>query len=364
MSLQWYVEPMQAYSGDLWGEWHQIASQWHKENPMLDARFVETICDFFADNIFIAKGIADQQLKVLMLLERSSKNVWTAFKPSQCQVALIVSQKVEDFFLERLMKAIPGWCIKLDLFALDPLEHSNLIKNISKQDQSNYCLNIDIDCTLSFDDYWQARPKKLRQNISRYEKRVSRELETPVFKVVTEPGDVVRATDKYGMLESQGWKGKNKTALHPGNSQGQFYRRLMEKFAVSENAIVFELFIAGKLVASRLTIFTDDKLIALKTTYDESYRKHAIGRLLLFRVIEYLMNNKIAATLDFYTNATPEQQDWATNSRHQYNASIFRFSFLSSLSLWAKKIKSVKKHFGQVRGSKDKQASQKVTKKD
>ena len=106
------------------------------------------------------------------------------------------------------------------------------------------------------------------------------------WRQYAEPDAIVAAVDRYSVLESAGWKGRNGTALHPDNLQGEFFRRVMQRFAHRASARVWELWIDGQLAASRLAIGTPDMLVMLKTTYDEQLARYAPGMLLLRQVIE------------------------------------------------------------------------------
>ena len=134
------------------------------------------------------------------------------------------------------------------------------------------------------------------------------------WRQYAEPDAIVAAVDRYSVLESAGWKGRNGTALHPDNLQGEFFRRVMQRFAHRASARVWELWIDGQLAASRLAIGTPDMLVMLKTTYDEQLARYAPGMLLLRRVIEEEFTAARHRRIEFYTNATPAQHAWATDS--------------------------------------------------
>src|SRR5690606_19533647 len=58
-----------------------------------------------------------------------------------------------------------------------------------------------------FDAYWNARSRDLRQNMRRYMKRVEREGFMPAIRAVVDSGSIGDAVDRFGELESLGWKG-------------------------------------------------------------------------------------------------------------------------------------------------------------
>ena len=67
-----------------------------------------------------------------------------------------------------------------------------------------------------------------------------------------------------------------------------------------------------------------DEMVILKTTYDEEFSNYATGRILLYRTAQHVFENRISSRIDFYTNATRDQLEWATGSREMYNLSIYK----------------------------------------
>ncbi|MEN6585600.1 MAG: GNAT family N-acetyltransferase, partial [Sulfuricella sp.] len=86
-----------------------------------------------------------------------------------------------------------------------------------------------------------------------------------------------------------------------------------------------------KLAASRLLVSTSDLTIILKTAYDESLAQFAPGRLLLKDYIERTFAEKKVSTLEFYTDATPDQLAWATGQRHISHVMLFRSPFVAHM---------------------------------
>jgi CelD/BcsL family acetyltransferase involved in cellulose biosynthesis len=222
-----------------------------------------------------------------------------------------------------LLNALPGFAARIDFLSLDPLEHKSLIAQLQTGESEQYATNMQISLNGSFDRYWQDRSKNLRKNISRYENRLERENKTLEFRQITVANDILSAVDRYGMLESQGWKGKLGTALHPSNQQGQFYRDFLYQLALQHNAVVYEYYLEEKIVASRLCCIKQNMLIILKTTFDEDYKNFALGRLLLKQILQVLFSSSKVEIIDFYTNASQEQLDWSTDSRPIYNSSYY-----------------------------------------
>lgn len=325
-NLQWQVSVLDKNDEKLWQDWQALFKNNHAHNPMLDTRFVQSLFSHFPASVYIALGTINDKIAAILLLEKLKFGRWKNYLPSQSQLALMLALPNVDFNIQGLMASLGGNTIKLDIFGLDPQEHSSIINSINQP--QTYAKNIKLHINGRFDDYWRERPKRLRKDISKNLNRLAKDEIEIVYKLVSEVNEIKLAVDRYGLLESQGWKGKNGTAIHPANIQGQFYLTLLERFAQSHQAQIFESYINQQLVASRLCIFNDDTLIILKTTFDEKYSRYAVGNLNRFKLIERLFEKKMSKCVDFYTNASKEQLYWSTEQRPMFNGSCYRFDFI------------------------------------
>jgi hypothetical protein len=327
--MQWNVYPLAEYPDELWQDWQNLVQQHHQSNPMLCADFVQLLVEYFSKDVYVAKGEQDNQLSALLLLEKGKRGIWQGFKPSQAQVALFVLDQSKDPQLHLLPAKCPSLCIKIDLFSLDPDEHGNVIQTANSK--QCYATNVLLQRCSDFNAYWQQRPKNLRKNISRYFNKLESDKCAVRYEAVTDAELIKSAVDRYGILESAGWKGKNATALHPSNTQGQLYRRLLSLCAENDAAIVFETYLNEQLSASRLCIFCDHKFVILKTTFDENYKKYSLGKLNLYKLIEHFNQHLESDHIDFYTNASKEQIDWSSEQRPMYNISVYANRIIDKL---------------------------------
>ena len=191
----------------------------------------------------------------------------------------------------------------------------------------DHALTINIDVAgeaAGFDAYWAQRSKKLSQNIRRYAHRLEKDGGGRQLLRLTEAAQMGAAVARYGELESSGWKGREGTAIRIDNAQGEFYREVLERFAASGQGAVYECWFGDRLAASRLVIGSPAMLVMLKTSYDESLSEFAPGRLLLFDLIRQTFAEGGCRTIEFYTNATPDQLAWATGQRTIRHVTVFR----------------------------------------
>lgn len=337
MKIHWKNYSLQDYPESLWFDWDRLNQKYNNGHPMLDSRFVKALLHHFLPNrpIKVLAGYAKSEVIALLFIEEKSIGIARAYLPSQSQIALsLVPNNINPESLN-FQNCLPFCIGRVDCFAIDP-QYQSLLALASGANLKERSTNIIVDLKGSFEDYWDARSSNLKKNITRYRNRISKEQGSYSFKVNTKPDEIEHAVAQYGFIESRGWKGLKGTAIHPGNSQGNFYKETLNCFAQTKQTFVFELYFGETLVASRLCIYNPELLIILKTTYDEDYKKYATGRILLFEMIKYLFDSKPSKVIDFYTNATKEQLGWSTQKRTIYDLSIYRSPFGSAIKLLTK----------------------------
>lgn len=320
----WQVQLFDRNDLQFFADWTLLSNSYHGNNQLLGTEFLTSLLAYFNHTpLYQVRAIRQGQVQCLMLLKQRNKLIWELYKPSQAQVGLLLINPAFTPDITALLRALPGIAARIDFLSLDPAEHQALINTLNKQQLAFYATNMQITLQDGFDSYWQLRSKNLRKNMSRYENRLQRENTTIDFRQISSAQHIKAAVDRYGMIESKGWKGKLGTALHPSNRQGQFYRDFLYQLAQQNNAVVYEYYIQDRLVASRLCCIKQDMLIILKTTFDEEFKSFALGRLLLKQILHTLFDNNSIKVVDFYTNASAEQLEWATNTRSIYNGTVY-----------------------------------------
>ncbi|MBK9029617.1 MAG: hypothetical protein IPN98_18150 [Propionivibrio sp.] len=75
-----------------------------------------------------------------------------------------------------------------------------------------------VDVDGSFEAYWEARGKNLKQNTRKQRNKLLAEGIEIRMECVTGPEDVKKAIEDYGSLESTGWKAADGTAILSDNA--------------------------------------------------------------------------------------------------------------------------------------------------
>jgi hypothetical protein len=321
---RWTNFPAHDASDAFWGEWDELNGRLRGRHPFLDSRFVSALLQYWGtgtEQIIACHG--DAGLTAAAVLQPARHGVWRTFLPSQTQLGPVLVGS--HLAAREMLEAIPGFAVAIELLCQDPLYSPfGLPPEGGDVSISPYAPTMSLTLENGFEEYWQRRSRKLKNNVARWRKKAEGQGAAIKLTQISSVGQMREAVARYGELESRGWKGREGTALHEENPQGQFYSGIMERFGAEGNADVFELRVGGRLASSRLLIGNEEFRVALKTTYDEELPELAPGRLLLYEMLQKLAEGPGPKRLEFYTKATVDQLAWATEQRPIFHATLFR----------------------------------------
>lgn len=310
----------QIHSGQVdaawWGTWDSLNARYHADHPALRAILMTLLAEHFGDaQLRFASYRVGSDIQMQALIAPDGFGRWVVFCPSQAPLAALVGNaELGLHALRALLGKLSLASLRLQVPHQDPMFWA---WNTSSPgvEWDVWGRTISVVANNGFDEYWNSRPSDLRQNLRRYRRRAEQEGLALRETVCAQPGDVGAAVDRYGLLESSGWKGREGTALHPENQQGRFYRALLSTLAGEQRARVFELYASGeRLIASRMLISGPGMHVMLKTTYDEGFSRYSVGRILLQHTLSQLLGES-ARRVEFYTQANDDMLSWATESR-------------------------------------------------
>lgn len=308
------------------GQWADLNNELFDDHPLFSPSFVAPLVRHFAGpNVLLARSSQSGHCRELLLLQRRRVGLWTTFLPSQAQISpALLSQNAD---INQLLHDLPGPALGIDFLCQDPLYSGLTGPNQSgNREQVRHLTTTAADLSSTFEEYWAARPKNLRRNMKRYFNRLEASGDQPNLKVHADIAEAQAALQRYGVLESAGWKGGAGTAIHPDNLQGRFYADLVNAFSERGNFRVYELYFGDRLAASRLCVLNRHMLIVLKTTYDESLAQFAPGRVLLHMLLEREFRARQVSRVEFYTNANADSIGWSTTTRDIYHVAHYRFA--------------------------------------
>ena len=342
-SLKWKLvssgELLSVYKQD----WQRLTSLQYGKLPIMDFIFVSCALKHFGHKqVRLAVCSFNSETVALFLIQPGKTGVWDIFHPSQAPVGLFTFNPSIDghALFYSLFHELPtfSWMIGINY---QDYKYFRFENDTDLVEQIPHATTISVEATDNFDHYWSTRPKSLRKNVKRYFNRLANDNIKHELKVIHSTTDVAECINNYGTIESGGWKGKQGTAINSNNLQGKFYTEVLSSFANKNATRVYELYFNGQLIASRLTVFADGVLVILKTTYNEEFSKYAPGRVQLYLCLEHIFKEGMIHTVEFYTNASRDQMQWATSKRGIKHYNFYRNRILKFSSGIRKNIKSL-----------------------
>lgn len=321
--MTWELHPAKSAFPTFAEDWDRLNAQLYNSHPYYDSRFVGPLLDFFAtgkEQLCILR--TDDIVTGALILQPNGLGRWSSFRPSQAQITPVLL--ADSRLLNSLFRDLPGFAWTIELLAIDPRYSPDFTDPALSRIAHAQARTIGIHLENSFPDYWAKRPKKLISNIGRYSRRADKESVTLLVSKTENATEMASGVTRYGLLEAAGWKGKAGTAVSNENRQVEFYSEVMRRFALTKQSVIYELHREDQLTSSRLVISNAQMVVFLKTTYDESLAHFAPGRILLLNVIQDQFEAPAGKSIEFYTNATRDQAEWATFGENIQNIQIFR----------------------------------------
>lgn len=136
----------------------------------------------------------------------------------------------------------------------------------------------------------------------------------------------------YGIMESSGWKAQKGTAIHPDNTQGRYYRELLEHASRRGEALVYQYLFDDRIVAMNLCLVRQGTLIVLKTNYDESIQTYSPAFLLRETELQAFHKERKIHHLEYFGRPMEWHTNWTEKKRTLYHLTLYRWPFLKKLA--------------------------------
>ena len=206
------------------------------------------------EQLLIARS--DQRAVAMTLLVREDWFRWHTFQPSQLPLGAWVAEPewvLADLARSLLRSGVLGPASPCRSHKSTPCKTSGR-PDAPDSRCTDYIDTAWVDIEGSFDDYWAARGKNLRQNLRKQRNKLAAEGIATTMQVLSDPADIAPALQRYGALESAGWKAGEGTAIASDNAQGRFYLRLFDEAAKRGEARLFEYLFDGQTAAVNLAL--------------------------------------------------------------------------------------------------------------
>jgi hypothetical protein len=340
----WQLDPITPGMGlgALHADWEQLLLRLHGPHPLLDVEFVDRLLRHFpVPDLYIASWLVNGHVRGMLLLQRGRVGTgqWRSYLPSQAQIGLYLLPFEAP--LSQLFAQLPGHAGQIDLLCNDAAFGDLRGPHDPSRFTQAHALTMCVDLQSGSDAYWASRAPKLLSNLRRYERKALAYCPDLALRRTDAPEEIAAAVERYGRLETQGWKGKEGSAMAPDSAQFGFYLDLMLKAAAEGQARVYELWAGDELLASRLLLIQPSMVVCLKTSFNEAHQEFAPGRILLKRVLEALFAEPPAPRVEFYTDANADQLAWASDQRWIYHVEVFRSPLTAK---WRRSMRRLRPH--------------------
>ena len=278
-------------------------------------------------------GSQGADVVAMFLLIPQDRFRWQTFQPSQVPLGAWVAAPHLPLqpLAHSLLRGPLGPCLALSITQVDP-HIAPRTPDVADNQHGDYIDTGWIDLQGSFDDYWNARGKNLRQNMRKQRVKLAADGVKLTLQVLREHADMAPAVARYGRIESAGWKAQQGTAIHPDNEQGRYYRELLEHASLSGEALVFQYLFNDQVVAMNLCLSRKGVLVVLKTTYDESFPALSPAFLLREAELQALFEGGQIQRLEYFGRLMDWHTKWTDQKRTLYHLTQYRWPFLKRLA--------------------------------
>ena len=329
--LKWLITSTTRF-GEFTREWDALVQR-NGYPPFMQSRFVGPACELFLEgkHRFVLATDEDKPVAAGILVQLDTWR-WSSFQPSQLPMGawLTAREQPLDDLLAALGRSLPGVPVMLSITQQDPLAVVRPERS-PRLDTIDYIATACVDIGGSFEEFWEARGKNLKQNLRKQRRKIEGEGRKLTFEAATTKDRVAAMLIDFGALESRGWKSKDGTAIAPDNAQGRFYARVLESFAETNEAFCCALKLDGAPIAVDLCIRDAESMVILKTTYDETMKALSPGQLLHLDTFRQLFSLPGLKRVEFFGRVMEWHTRWTEQSRTLYHANFYRWPWLQTL---------------------------------
>lgn len=165
-----------------------------------------------------------------------------------------------------------------------------------------------LDCpSMGFDEYFAARPSRLRNTIERKGRKLykAHQVEFVLYRHVTD--DIERGVRDYIAVYNSSWK---QPEPHPA-----FIPDLARRLVANDALRLGVLYADGKPVAAQFWITTDSEACIYKLAYDEKFAELSVGAVLSREMFRQALDADRAKRIDYGVGSESYKREWMSASQ-------------------------------------------------
>ncbi|MBL7002609.1 MAG: GNAT family N-acetyltransferase [Gammaproteobacteria bacterium] len=157
----------------------------------------------------------------------------------------------------------------------------------------------------SFKDYFASRPGKVRNTITRKQRKLSREFGYDIRLFIDQ--DIKQGVDDYNAVYKSSWKANEQYDHFVEGLASQLSEQSWLRLAV--------LYVDGKPIAAQFWFVVHAKASIFKLAYDEAWKKYSPGSILISYLMEYVIDTDKVEEIDFLTGNDAYKKDFMNERR-------------------------------------------------
>jgi CelD/BcsL family acetyltransferase involved in cellulose biosynthesis len=310
-------------------EWDQLADRYARA-PFMGSAFVRALLRHFSSGNERIVVVSDGHGPAAIGVFARRHGMWETFQPSQTPIGTLVTREGVALaeVLETIGRGSSGLAIGAAATQQDPLFCARPEPNTGQVSTLDYIRTASVPVVGSFDDYWNARGKNLRQNLRKQRRKLQDEGVRTTLEVLTSTSTVAQGLADYAALESAGWKAGGGTAIGVDNAQGRFYAEMLDSFCAAGRGKICRYRFDDRVVVVDLCIESDDALVVLKTTYDESIRNYSPAALMREELFQQWWQQGRLKRIEFYGPVMDWHLRWTDEVRTLFHVNWYRWPAL------------------------------------
>ncbi len=338
--MRWDLLPQDRFEEHR-GTWDSL-NRANGDHVLLDSCFVRWLLGCFAAPDVLLAVSRDPAAPGVALVEPMGRGRWRTFHPSQAPLGLFVLGPTTDATARarELLRSLPGYPLALSVLHQDPdYTQFGRFDDTQAVETVVYMNTPRLVVKGTFLDYWKQRSRNLVHNLSRQRRRLAERGARLEFRVEREADAAARGIDEYGQLEARGWKGEEGTAVTAANSQGRFYRGVLEEFCERREAVIYRLLLDGQPIAVDLCLERNGTLVILKTAYEQRVATAlgiSPGLLIHEEIFRSVFAEGRSHTVEFYGRVQDWHRKWTDETRTMYHVNIYRNAWVRRVRGWLK----------------------------
>ncbi len=255
-------------------------------------------------------------LAMMPLVMRSSEHWYALTNLYSSLYTLLLAEHKQQETIECLARGLSQ--LPFSSLRLEPIAEND--RNLQGFQQAMESLGISCHRTFrhynwihrtrgqTFADYMEARPAKVRNTITRKERKLDREYG---YTIRLYTGDCLQqAMADYNAVYQKSWKANE--------LYGDFIEGLACSLAVPGWLRLAILYIEQKPVAAQFWFVVHGKASIFKLAYDEDWKRYSPGSILTSYLMRHVIDTDRVEEIDFLTGNDAYKQDWMSGRRQRW----------------------------------------------